>query len=610
MTDDLLSYYERELGYLRQLGAEFATAHPKIAGRLRLGADAVEDPHVARLIESVAFLNARTRAKLDDDFPELVDAFLSVTHPHLLAPTPSMSIVRFEGDPEATAPSQVAAGAQLETDRSHGPTCRFRTAYPVTVWPFRVSAARLVSAPLPVPRSPRSGAAAAAIHLSLRTKTKQDGFQKLAPSQLRFFLRGQPSRVGELYGRLFENLVEVVIAQSSTDPRPIVLGPDALRPVGFGADEGLLPYSGRSSIAHRVLAEFLVFPAKHHFVDLVGIPRERLASYTDSLEIFLLLDSVAPQLEASIDAETFSLGCTPIVNLFKKRAEPIVVTQREVENHVVPDAREPLSNEVYSVDSVTAHSRDGRTLKCLPFYDVRHGSGEDGNAVYYTVRREEAQSHDGKAGDGREAHLGLVDLDGVTHSLDDWVLSVETTCTNRDLPGLLPFGGDQPRLFFSDGGGQVRSIRCLLPPTKTLRPARGRAALWKLVSHLALGQGSFARGADAAASLREALALYAAVLSPENRNVVESVRDVTSRPKAMRVVSGGLPGVARGLEISVRLDEARLNATGRHLFSRVLDHFLGGVASINSFTELVVRGDERNVQERRWKPRAGNRPLA
>ena len=59
MSDELLPYYNRELAYIRRLGAEFAEAHPKIAGRLRLGPDATEDPHVARLIEACAYLNAR-----------------------------------------------------------------------------------------------------------------------------------------------------------------------------------------------------------------------------------------------------------------------------------------------------------------------------------------------------------------------------------------------------------------------------------------------------------------------------------------------------------------------------------------------------------------------
>ena len=35
MRDELLGYYERELTFLRQLGAEFADKYPKIASRLR-----------------------------------------------------------------------------------------------------------------------------------------------------------------------------------------------------------------------------------------------------------------------------------------------------------------------------------------------------------------------------------------------------------------------------------------------------------------------------------------------------------------------------------------------------------------------------------------------
>ena len=57
MSEDLLPYYNRELSYVRRLGAQFAEAHPKIAGRLRLGPDSAEDPHVERLIEAFAYLD-------------------------------------------------------------------------------------------------------------------------------------------------------------------------------------------------------------------------------------------------------------------------------------------------------------------------------------------------------------------------------------------------------------------------------------------------------------------------------------------------------------------------------------------------------------------------
>ncbi len=63
------------------LRKEFAQANPKMAARLGIGAvdrEESNDPHVRRLIEAVAYLNARIRYKLEDDFPEISDALLNV----------------------------------------------------------------------------------------------------------------------------------------------------------------------------------------------------------------------------------------------------------------------------------------------------------------------------------------------------------------------------------------------------------------------------------------------------------------------------------------------------------------------------------------------------
>ena len=606
MSDELLPYYERELGYLRRLGAEFARQHPKIAGRLRMGGDAIEDPHVSRLIESVAFLNARVRRKLDDGFPELVDSLLDVLHPHFLAPLPSMAIVRFEGDPESTAPYLVARETALETDPIHGPPCRFRTGYPALVWPFREHRARMSGVPFQAPPTAQSSRAAAVIQISLACASKQNGFGKLKPQSLRFFLRGQPSRVAELYQRLFEDTLEIAIATGPSDPKPIVLPPSALRPVGFESGEGLLQFPMRSSNAYRLLSEFFAFPAKFHFVDLNGIPAERLARFQDKLEIFIYLRNGSRELEQSVDAETFALGCAPIVNLFRRRAEPIQLTHATSEYHVVPDTRALLANEVWSVDSVTAHARDGRRIEVHPFYGARHHASRSSDQAYWHATRRPAPKPEGAKDGGTEMHLQLVDLGFESYSNEGWVLDVQTTCTNRDLPARLPFGGELPRLLFSEGAGAIKAVRCLTPPTPTIRPDRGKEAVWKLVSHLSLNHLSLADGPDA---LREILGLYDASQSAESRNVIASILDVKSRAKSMRIVAGGLPAIVRGLEVSLRLDPARLKASGMYLFACVLERFVARYASVNSFVELVVATDERSQEVRRWKPRAGDRTL-
>ena len=96
MTDELLTYYNRELAYIRNMGAEFSEANPRIAGRLRMAGGTSVDPHVERLIEAFAFLAARTRHKIEDEFPEICESLLSILYPHYLAPMPSASIIQCE----------------------------------------------------------------------------------------------------------------------------------------------------------------------------------------------------------------------------------------------------------------------------------------------------------------------------------------------------------------------------------------------------------------------------------------------------------------------------------------------------------------------------------
>src|SRR5215470_10207129 len=148
MRDELLGYYERELIFLRQMGAEFAEKYPKIAGRLTLEPDKCEDPHVERMIEAFAFLAGRIHLKLDDEFPEITESFLNVLYPHYLAPIPSMSIAQFALDSQQgklTAGYAIERGMVLYSRPIQGTPCRFRTAYPVTLWPLEITHATLES---------------------------------------------------------------------------------------------------------------------------------------------------------------------------------------------------------------------------------------------------------------------------------------------------------------------------------------------------------------------------------------------------------------------------------------------------------------------------------
>ena len=591
---------------MRRLAAEFANAHPKIAGRLRIAPDAVDDPHVARLIESFAYLTARVRHKLDDEFPELTDALLGVLYPHYLAPVPSAAIVQFTGLPSATAPYTVPVGTNLDTEPISGERCRFRTIYPVSLAPITIDTVRLSGLPLQAPANPQARGAVGSIRIGLNCIGSEMTFAQLGIDRLRFFLRGVPQVALPLHELIVNNTISVALADSPNDPEPVVLPKSALREVGFAPDEALLPWPARGFAGFRLLTEYFAFPEKFLFVDLTGLEAKTLVSGGNRLEIFLYLDRAMPEVERLVGAEALALGCTPVVNLFPQRCDPLALDGTAAELRVVPDARRPTALEVWSVDAVR-ESRPGSPARVWrPFYRLDPTSplaAEETAPRYQVVRRAATPPLS-----GTDVHVALADSEFDPDRPADSTLSIDAICCNRDLPSALPFGGGRPRLTPVEGLGGVASMAMLTAATPTLRRIAREGGAWALVSHLALNHLSVTGGEQGAEALREILRLYDLRDLPETRAAIEGIVSVTAGPGVARAPGGRMGAFVRGLDVRLTLDP-RAFAQGAFLFASVIERFLALHASVNSFVRLTAGFAGRPGVIRTWPPRAGAEPL-
>ena len=609
VADELLEYYNRELAYLHQMGAEFAAAHPKIAGRLQLSPESTRDPHVGRLIEAFALLNARTARKLDDDFPELSEALLNVLYPHYLAPMPSAAIVQLQLDRNqgdfATGYS-LARGATIESEPIDGQPCRFRTCYDVKLWPIELKAASFKGHPYQAPRTRWTGVAPACLRIDLQAASAKAPLNQLPIEKLRFFLKGTPQYVHQLYELLLNNTQGLAIG-GPTERDTVLLDRRCVKAVGFERDETLLPDDARGFRGYRLLSEYFSFAEKFLFVD-VELPPGALARTGASASLYWFLGRYVPDLERNVTADSLQLGCTPVINLFKQRAEPITLSQTTTEYHVQPDARRPIAHEVYSIDRVTAVSPDGESVEYQPFYSVKHGADARGARTYWQASRRRLGYAGGQVDRGTEVYLTLVDLDFSPSAPANWTLDVETTCLNRDLPNRLPFGGGQPRLQLA-GGGPISRVTCVTAPTETLRPALKRGTLWRLISHLSLNHLSLVADGQGAQALREILKLYDFADSPETHAMIEGLIDVRSRRVTGRVPDATASGFCRGLEVTLTFDEQRFAGAGVYLLASVLERFLGLYASINSFTKTIATTNKREEPLCVWPPRAGELTL-
>jgi type VI secretion system protein ImpG len=605
VADDLLTYYERELSFLRQMGAEYAAKYPKIAARLTLESDKSEDPHVERLIQAVAFLAARVHHKIDDEYPEITEALLNVLYPHYLAPVPSMSIVQFVLDADQgklSAGYTIPQESTLYSQPVDGSPCRFRTCYPVTLWPLEVQSASLESVDSRFGAVPR--AAVGIIRMELRCLGGMS-LAELTLDHLRFFLHGEGPLVYAIYELMFNDILEMrVRALAGKDDLPAaVLPAHNIRAVGFGADEGLLPYGPRSFLGYRLLQEYFCFPEKFLFFDLAGLERAVPSIAGDRAEILFLLKRV-PRLEQPITKETFRLGCAPIVNLFTQIGEPVRLTHAQTEYQVYPDIRRQKATEVYSVNSVTsANPGSNETLEYQPFYSFRHARERENQQAFWYARRRPSPK---KGDNGTDVFLSFVDLNFRPTLPAEETLLIHVTCSNRDLPGKLPFGGDRGDLEL-EGAAPLSRIRCLRKPTETLRAPLKRGTQWRIISHLALNYLSVCEGGKDA--LQEVLKIYDFSDSAAVRQQINGITQLGSRQIVGRPRSMPWNGFCRGLEVTVELDEEKFIGSGVFLFAAVIEKFFGLYTSLNSFTQLVARTKQREDVFKRWPPRAGERIL-
>jgi type VI secretion system protein ImpG len=471
----------------------------------------------------------------------------------------------------------------------------------VKLFPVQVEAAALEPVDSRFGVLPRS--ALGVIRLELRCLSGMK-FAELDLDYLRFFLFGEGALTHGLYELLFNNVVDIRLRSGkSSDQLPALSLPaSSIRPVGFGADEGMLPYGARSFLGYRLLQEYFSFPDKFLFFDLTGLDRAVKAKFGEQMEVLILLNKM-PRLDQPVVRDTFRLGCAPIVNLFSQVAEPLRINHAQTEYQVLPDIRRPNATEVYSVDSVASVSPGAdETVEYQPFYSFKHAEErEQSHAFWYATRRPSPRRGD----NGTEVYLTLVDLNFRATVPATETLVIHTTCSNRDLPGKLPFGGDRGE-FELEGAAPLSRIRCLRKPTETMRPALRRGAQWRLISHLSLNYLSLGEGAE---PLREILKLYDATDSSAIRQQIDGILNVSSRQLVGRPRSMPWNGFCRGLEVTLELDEEKFVGSGVYLFAAVLEKFFGLYTSLNSFTQLVAKTRQREELLKRWPPRAGEEIL-
>lgn len=647
MDRRFLRYYEQELRFVRDLAGEFASQHARVADRFGLGPDSCADPHVEWLLDGFAFLAARVQLKLDGEHERFTHHLLEMVYPDFLTPTPAAAIVRFEPDPNPApleAGFEIPRGSRLlgRLAAEEQTRCTFTTAHPVTLWPIRLTQARYLTGPaLAAAGLIRPGRVEAALQLRIET-TGDFALARLGLGSLSLHLAGNDRIAHRLYEALVAHPVGLVARPAGeTDSAGLRLGPEAVRRVGFAEEEALYPPVPLGFSGYRLLREYFTLPERFLFVALDGLaPAVRQAPGT-GLDLFVLFDAVERILEGAVTTAQFALFATPVLNLFPRRAKPILIEPQEREHHVVGDRVRPLDYEIYDVLGVTGFDEDERERHPFTrFYRTDHAADPARERAFYAVERRARLVTGGErqrrgrrsiAGDerrreaarssylGTDLFLSLCDGNAAPWPPGLRRLDVETLCTNRDLPLRLPLPRDETHLTSEQGGpiAGIMVIGRLTPPRESLAaadPAEGGPhgqVAWRLIGHLSLNYLSLldspdGQGADA---LRSLLALYADRAEPALARQVQGVRSARADRVTRRLPGDGPITFGRGLEITLELAEAAFQDGSAFLLGSVLEVFFRRYVALNSFAATILRSGERG-ELIRFPARAGQRMLA
>lgn len=579
-------YYLGELQFLRELGDEFARAHPAAAHYL---SGPSKDPEVERMLEGFAFLSARVRQKLDDEFPEITHGLFRLLWPHYLRPLPSMAILEFTPVMQALRQSQrIVRGTEVRSIDVEDTSCRFRTTSDVTIHPLSLDEVSVETRP--------TGSSRLRLVFRLHNQARA---ADLALDRLRLTFHGAPEVSRALYRHLCRDVEDarVVSGAGTLDGPEVRAARLGIEPGGFADDEALLPWPAASMPGYRLLQEYVVLPEKFLCVDLVGLHALAGLDPSERFTVDIRFDrALAPALRPTRD--DVKLFCTPVVNLFPHEADPIRLEGSQHEYRVRPSGTQPMHYEVFSVDRVCAYARGtGEGADLADFYDFT--APAEGAPPTWFLRQRPAV-----VDDRLDSWISFVDPDGAPVPLEAETVAVETTCTNRRLPEALRAGDVRVP---SDSSPAFVQFRNLSVPTPSGAPSLGGDLPWRLVSHLALNYVPLA-SVDA---LRGVLELYHSHVQRDPRALrahqrrLQGLSAVRSEP-VDALVEGAL---LRGTAVTLEVLEDHFGGDGDlYLFATILNEFLSLHATMNTFTQVTVHGLQKG-EVLAWPHRIGRELL-
>lgn len=569
MSDPLLSYFEKELHFIRDEAAIFSAQHPGAARALGIRKHNIDDPQVTRLIESIALLNARLQQRLDDTFPDFTQGLLSLLFPHFLRSIPSFSLINFAMTKEASAKHAIPSGTEFDIKDEKGNRGIFRTTKSIDLLPIFISCVDIAFAPFEQAKPLGAEKAIAMIELTIKTLDKGMDLATLHLDQLTLQLNGESNFTLRLYDIFALKTSQVCLVSNGKIHE---LGKESLQVSGFEEDDFLLPCEGKSFGGFKLLTEFFMFSERFNrfSIDLSSVSQ---CIEKNEFKLQFFVDELGVDLARALEVSHFSLFSAPLINLHQVTSEPIKIDFHKTQYPLILDANQGCNFNFFCIDDVLDVT-ENETLNVPQIYVETFDGTKTG------LRWQLIQNQD----ENLSSHLKVVDLNHVSADLKPRIWLVKTTVSDHFKGRPLPITSDITcRQLLTIPAAMHLLCRPSLPVSCS-DPDRN---IWALFSHLHFNYHAILEAKDPCEALRNLFNIYNHNEGSRNRAYIDAVKKIEQESVVSPIRVSGQNCFAYGTKMTVTLSSDLLQG-GVALFSHFLDRFFAYFAGFNSFMQLNI----------------------
>ncbi|MFW1950979.1 type VI secretion system baseplate subunit TssF [Acinetobacter beijerinckii] len=588
MIEQLLPYYEKQLQEFGQQSREFAQKYPKIAQRLSLNQEQIDDPHIERLIQAFSLIAARIDKKLADSYDLFTHSLFEVMFPQYLRHFPACTVVSFEDSNKLKQLSTahiIPQKTALKSRSFKGVQCEFNTSNEVRLLPITLSNLEFQTSPSTHMHLNQNAT------LSLKFEIFNDAQQWLLDEKLPIYLDAISNFPLQVLDSIFrkETGFSIRVGQRVVE----IANPFAV--MGFSEQESLLPIDQHTHHAYRLLMEYFCFPEKFNYLNFDLSVLKGLLQQQNDFEVLIHLklnlnDQAIVRNYSELNIANFKLFTTPAINLFEKQAEPQKISHTQLQYPLITDAHHPELYQVYSIiemKMVREKTNQEQThLAVLPFFAMSHYHN-DKVQFFYSLNYSRTQTKNMQMG------YSIVSKHLKPYEIKSDFISTKLLCSNGDLPHEVL--SQSNNILNLNDSSLARRALILKRPTSPYHFDKNSNEQWRIISHLSLNTLALMKG-DALSHVKELLALYNLPHSKENILLIDALKQLNFSTTNKLMNAKPFPMFIRGVKAELAVNKSVFRGHSLYIFSQLLSHIFNLKVQINSFVDVVVK-DSLNQQE-------------